>query len=64
MGRLEVTNSNCLRCIVGVKLTDRRRLETICEQCGMSSLELMVRRRTLQWMGHALQMDEDCLPRQ
>eukprot|EP00955_Chlamydomonas_euryale_P111371 366060-Chlamydomonas_euryale.AAC.3 len=28
MGRLEVTHSNCLRRTVGVKLTDRNRLET------------------------------------
>eukprot|EP00955_Chlamydomonas_euryale_P034534 349819-Chlamydomonas_euryale.AAC.1 len=58
MGRLEVTHSDCLRRIVGVKLTDRHRLETIREQCGTSSLDLMVRRRTLQWMGHVLRMDE------
>eukprot|EP00955_Chlamydomonas_euryale_P100161 365263-Chlamydomonas_euryale.AAC.24 len=64
MGRLEVTRCNCLRCIVGVKLTDRHRLETICEQCGTSSLELMVRRRSLQWMVHVLQLDEDRLLRQ
>ena len=51
-------------CIIGVKLTDRHRLETIHDQCGTSSLELMVRRRTLQWMGHVLRMDEDRLPRQ
>eukprot|EP00955_Chlamydomonas_euryale_P100239 365270-Chlamydomonas_euryale.AAC.22 len=30
-----------LRCIVGVKLTDRHRLATMREQCGTSSLELM-----------------------
>eukprot|EP00955_Chlamydomonas_euryale_P059148 357291-Chlamydomonas_euryale.AAC.3 len=39
-------------------------LKTIREQCGMSSLELMVRRRTLQWMGHILRIDESRLPRQ
>eukprot|EP00955_Chlamydomonas_euryale_P104793 365594-Chlamydomonas_euryale.AAC.11 len=43
---------------------DRHRLETISEQCGTSSLELMVHRRTLQWMGHVLRMDEARLPRQ
>eukprot|EP00955_Chlamydomonas_euryale_P064293 358929-Chlamydomonas_euryale.AAC.4 len=64
MGRLEITHSNRLRRIVGVKLTDRHRLETIREKCGMSSLELMVRRRTLQWTGHVLRMDEHCLPHQ
>eukprot|EP00955_Chlamydomonas_euryale_P082785 363764-Chlamydomonas_euryale.AAC.13 len=64
MGRLEVTHSNCLRRIVGVKLTDRNRLETIHEQCGMSLLELVVCSRTLEWMGHVLRMDEDRLPRQ
>eukprot|EP00955_Chlamydomonas_euryale_P096973 365044-Chlamydomonas_euryale.AAC.1 len=64
MDRLEVTHSNCLRRIVGMKLTDCHTLETIHEQCGTSSLELMVCRRTLQWMGHVLRMDEDRLPRQ
>eukprot|EP00955_Chlamydomonas_euryale_P083281 363828-Chlamydomonas_euryale.AAC.15 len=64
MGRLEVTHSNCLSCIVEVKLTDRHRLETLSEQYGPSSLELMVRRWTLQWMGHILRMDDDCLPQQ
>eukprot|EP00955_Chlamydomonas_euryale_P072951 361574-Chlamydomonas_euryale.AAC.8 len=63
-GKLEVTHSNCLRCIAGTKLTDRHRLETTREQSGTSSLELMDRRRTLQWMGHVLRMDEYCLPRQ
>eukprot|EP00955_Chlamydomonas_euryale_P102296 365410-Chlamydomonas_euryale.AAC.4 len=55
-GRLGFTHCNCLRCIVGMKLTDRHKLVTTCEQCGMSSLDL-VYRRTLQWMGHVLQMD-------
>eukprot|EP00955_Chlamydomonas_euryale_P030576 322074-Chlamydomonas_euryale.AAC.1 len=64
MGRPEVTHSKCLRRIVGVKLTDRHRLEAICEQCGTSSLELMVRRWTLQWMGHVLRTDEERLSRQ
>eukprot|EP00955_Chlamydomonas_euryale_P027700 292365-Chlamydomonas_euryale.AAC.1 len=64
MGRLEVTHSNCLRRIVGVKLKGRHRLETTREQCGMSSLELMVCRRTLLWMGHILRMDEDRLQQQ
>eukprot|EP00955_Chlamydomonas_euryale_P118890 366565-Chlamydomonas_euryale.AAC.7 len=47
MGRLEVTHSYCLRHIVGVKTTDRHRLETIREQCGTSSLELIVCGRTI-----------------
>eukprot|EP00955_Chlamydomonas_euryale_P027188 286674-Chlamydomonas_euryale.AAC.3 len=47
MGRLGVARSNCLRRIVGMKLTDRHRLEAIHEQCGRSSLELIVCRRTL-----------------
>eukprot|EP00955_Chlamydomonas_euryale_P118772 366559-Chlamydomonas_euryale.AAC.3 len=68
MRRLEVTHSNCLHRIVGVKLKDRHRLVYCDVDCtltiGTSSLELMVRRRTLQWMGHVLQMDEDRLPRQ
>eukprot|EP00955_Chlamydomonas_euryale_P075345 362292-Chlamydomonas_euryale.AAC.6 len=44
MGRLEVIHSKCLRRIVGMKLTDRHRLETIRELCGTSSPEFMVPR--------------------
>eukprot|EP00955_Chlamydomonas_euryale_P103601 365508-Chlamydomonas_euryale.AAC.11 len=57
-------HSFSLRRIVGVKLTDRRRLEPTREQCATSSLELMDRRRTLKWMGHVLRTDEGCLLRQ
>eukprot|EP00955_Chlamydomonas_euryale_P052894 355305-Chlamydomonas_euryale.AAC.2 len=32
--------SNCLRRIVSVKLTNCRRLETLCEHCGTTSLKL------------------------
>eukprot|EP00955_Chlamydomonas_euryale_P080265 363402-Chlamydomonas_euryale.AAC.6 len=42
MGRLEVTHYNRLRSIAGVKLKECHRLENIHEQCGTSSLELMV----------------------
>eukprot|EP00955_Chlamydomonas_euryale_P023675 249891-Chlamydomonas_euryale.AAC.3 len=52
----------CLRRIVGVKPRDHHKLEAVCEQRGTFSLELMVRRRTLWWMGHVLRMGEDCLP--
>eukprot|EP00955_Chlamydomonas_euryale_P039564 351457-Chlamydomonas_euryale.AAC.4 len=54
----------CLRRIVSVKLTDRFRLETVREQCGTCSLELLVRRRTLQWMEHISRRDGDHLPQQ
>eukprot|EP00955_Chlamydomonas_euryale_P045597 353185-Chlamydomonas_euryale.AAC.1 len=64
MGRLEVAHSNCLRSIVGVKLTDRHKFETIRDKCATSSMELMVHRRTLQWMGHISRVDEDRLPLQ
>eukprot|EP00955_Chlamydomonas_euryale_P118021 366512-Chlamydomonas_euryale.AAC.22 len=57
-------HSFCLRRIVDMKLMDRHRLETIREQCGTSLLELMVRRRTLQWIGHLLRINEDPLPLQ
>eukprot|EP00955_Chlamydomonas_euryale_P001423 16610-Chlamydomonas_euryale.AAC.8 len=57
MGRLELTHSNCLCRIVGVKLTDRHRLETIREQFGTSSLRLMGHRRTRHWIRHV--RDED-----
>jgi len=62
-GQLEVTDCSCFRRIAGVKLADRYRLENVREQCGTSSLKLIVGRRTHQWVGYILRMDEDGLPR-
>eukprot|EP00955_Chlamydomonas_euryale_P078889 363218-Chlamydomonas_euryale.AAC.3 len=42
MGGLEVTHSDSVRRIVGVKLTDQHRLETTHKECGTTSLESMV----------------------
>eukprot|EP00955_Chlamydomonas_euryale_P036025 350318-Chlamydomonas_euryale.AAC.4 len=56
-GQTQGDSANCLGRIVGVKLTDRHRLENMREKYGTSSRELMVRRKALQWMGHVLRKD-------
>eukprot|EP00955_Chlamydomonas_euryale_P092722 364735-Chlamydomonas_euryale.AAC.1 len=63
MGRLQLSHSGNLCRIVGVKLTDRHSLRTR-EQHGTSSLESMVRGRTLSRIMHILRMDEDRWPHQ
>eukprot|EP00955_Chlamydomonas_euryale_P074017 361917-Chlamydomonas_euryale.AAC.8 len=54
----------CMALYACICMCIHHRLETIHEQCGTPSLELMIRRRTLQWMGRVLRMDVNRLPRQ
>eukprot|EP00955_Chlamydomonas_euryale_P079345 363288-Chlamydomonas_euryale.AAC.10 len=61
MGRLEVTHCHCLRRIVGVKLTDCHRLETVHEQCGIKvSCGRWPRGTTELRLGHRNIKQEDC----
>jgi len=64
MGGLEVTHSDSVRRIVGVKLTDQHRLETTHKECGTTSLESMVcKRRFSGWHMYCKWMRIACLGR-
>ena len=62
--RLQVCENNWMRRIVGVKRADRRRLDGIREEIGMTrSLTERVIRGRLRWAGHVERMDDGRLPK-
>ena len=54
---LETAHSACLRRILGVTLAGRHSLQHVRKCCGIEALELMLIRRTFQWLGHVMRMD-------
>ena len=67
---LETAHSACLRRILGVTRAERHTLQHIRQVCGSQPLELMLIKRTLQWLGHVARMPGhryptlvlDCVP--
>jgi Reverse transcriptase (RNA-dependent DNA polymerase) len=60
---LEVAHTMCLRMILRVERSDRHSNKYIYEQCRSAPLKISVIRRSLQWMGHVMRMDDTRLPR-
>jgi hypothetical protein len=61
--RLEVAHSNCLRRILGVRLSDRHRLTYIRQACDTEPIVSLVAKRSMQWLGHVMRMPASRLPR-
>jgi hypothetical protein len=59
---LEVAHSTCLRRILGVGPTGCHALTHIRSACGSQPLELMIIKRTFQWLGHVMRMQSDRYP--
>src|ERR1044072_3697284 len=62
ISRLEVFQMKCLRTIIGVTKFDHKRNEDVREQTGQCTVEELVRRCRLRWLGHVARMGEDRLP--
>lgn len=59
---LETAHTACLRRIMGVSRADRHRLQHIRTVCGSQPLELMLIKRTFQWLGHVMRMPNHRYP--
>jgi hypothetical protein len=57
--RLEVAYSNCLRRILGVKVTDQHRLTHIWEVCKAKPPTLLLKQHRLRWLGHVARLLQD-----
>jgi len=62
--RLEVFNMRCVRVIAGVTKFDHKRNEELREKTGICTVEELVTRSRLRWLGHVARMTEDRLPPQ
>ena len=62
--RLEVFHRQCLRQIVGWRLSDRMSNEQLCGRCNATTMRVMVVRHQLRWLGHLGRMGNGRLARQ
>ena len=62
MHKLETAHSFCLHRICGVDRSARHSLKHIHAVCRSEPLELLVVKRTFQWLGHVMRMPESRYP--
>ena len=62
--KLKTFQMRCLRDIVGVTLWDMRRNADILEEAGELPMEVQLRQRRLQWLGHMQRMSDHRLQKQ
>ena len=62
--RLETFHITCLQTILGISWRDRIPHVVILQRSNISSIECMLIKRQLRWVGHVIRMPENRLPRQ
>ena len=62
--RLQSFVMHCLRIILGVSMHEKMRNTEIRELANMETVESMIRRRGLRWLGHMARMPQSQMPRQ
>ena len=62
--RLQSFVIRCLRIILGVSVKEKRRHTDIRARANIDTVETMVRKRRLRWLGHVARMDPERIPRQ
>ena len=60
---LYVFQRNCLRIVLGTRLIDRISNSSLYEKCGSIPLSGAIMKERLRWLGHALRMKDDRLPK-
>ena len=60
---LDVFQGNCLRIILGTRLTDRISNSRLYEKCGSIPLSRAIMKERLSWLGQVLRMKDDRLPK-
>ena len=60
---LDVFQRNCLRIVLGTRLTDRISNSRLYEKCGSILFSKDIMKERLRWLGHVLWMKDDRLPK-
>ena len=60
---LDVFQRNCLRIVLGTRLTDRISNSRLYEKCGSIPLSGAIMKERLRWLGHVLRVKDDRLPK-
>ena len=62
--QIEVLHRHHLRCILGVRRSDRMSNKQLYENCSTLSLAAQLRQRRGRWLGHLLRMGDERLAKQ
>ena len=60
---LDVFQRNCLRIVLGTRLTNRISNSRLYEKCGSIRLSRTIMIERFRWLGHVLRMKDDRLPK-
>ena len=60
---LDVFQRNCLRIVLGIRLTDRISNSRLYEKCDSIPLSGSIMKERLRWLGHVLRMKDERLPK-
>ena len=60
---LDVFQRNCLRIVLGTRLTDRISNSRVCEKFGSIPLSRAIMKERLRWLSHVLRMRDDIFPK-
>ena len=60
---LDVFQRNCLRIVLGTRLTDSISNSSLYEKCGSIPFSGAIMKERLKWLGHVLRMKDDRLPK-
>jgi hypothetical protein len=60
---LDVFQRNCLRIVLGTRLTERISNSRLYKNCGSILLSRAIMKERLRWLGHVLRMKGDRLPK-
>ena len=60
---LDVFQRNCLRIVLGTRLTDRFSNNRLYDKCGSIPLSRAIMKEKLRWLGHGVRMKDDRLPK-
>ena len=60
---LDVFQRNCLRIVLGTRLTDRISNSRLYEKCGSIPLSRAMKKERFRWLGHVLRMKDDRFPK-
>ena len=58
---LDVFRTNCLRTVLGTRLTDRISNSSLYENCGSIPFSRAITKERLRWLGHVMRMKHDIL---
>ena len=62
--RLQSFVMRCLRIILGISVREKQRNTTVRSMARIETVETMIRKRRLRWLGHVARMKPDRIPRQ